>query len=105
IECLAYDPAVSPHYEAFLIPFLPDEPSKSTMRSEWPPASYALQVFSSATGSWEERRFVREGRAAGSVADLKSFRYLVWERLAKHAVYWREALYVFCKNGGFFMRD
>ncbi|TVU46935.1 hypothetical protein EJB05_06509, partial [Eragrostis curvula] len=31
------------------------------LQSEWPPASYALQVFSSQTGRWEERLFIREG--------------------------------------------
>ncbi|WVZ57037.1 hypothetical protein U9M48_007481 [Paspalum notatum var. saurae] len=71
IECLAYDPAVAPaHYEAFLIPD-DDEPSSKSMRSELPPASYALQVFSSATGRWEERLFVREGLAAARIADMK----------------------------------
>ncbi|CAN6289366.1 unnamed protein product [Urochloa humidicola] len=106
--CLAYDPAaaVSPHYEVFLIPFLPDDPESvldpEMLQSEWPPSSYALQVFSSATGRWEEKVFVREGRPAGTIAEMKqTSRLRRW--LAKHAVYWRGALYVPCENG-FFMR-
>ncbi|OEL38212.1 hypothetical protein BAE44_0000769 [Dichanthelium oligosanthes] len=76
MECLAYDPTLSPHYEVFLIPFLPDDPKSTpldpeTPQSEWPPSSYALQVFSSATGRWEEKLFGREGPAAGTIADMK----------------------------------
>jgi hypothetical protein len=70
MECLAYDPAVSLHYEVFLIPFLPDDPQSmlepEMLQSEWPPSPYALQVFSSATGRWEEKLFGREGPAAGT---------------------------------------
>nr|CAB3495853.1 unnamed protein product [Digitaria exilis] len=95
IECLVYDPTVSPHYKVFLIPSHPDDQPKSMLDpdmkrsdSEWPPSSYALQVFSSTTGCWEERSFVLEGGCSeegGPITDIK--------------VYWREALYVLCENG------
>ena len=95
IKCLVYDPTVSPHYKVLLIPSLPDEPKSmldsEMMRSEWPPSSYTMQVFSSRTGCWEERSFVlegghwKEGRMVQTIPDMK--------------VYWRGALYVACKIG------
>ncbi|PAN49565.1 hypothetical protein PAHAL_9G456200 [Panicum hallii] len=71
IKCLVYDPTMSPHYE-------------------WPPSSYALQVFSSITGRWEERSFVLEGEHPEEV------RY-GWRVINK--IHWRGALYVRCRIG------
>uniref|UniRef100_A0ACD5YHH4 Uncharacterized protein n=1 Tax=Avena sativa TaxID=4498 RepID=A0ACD5YHH4_AVESA len=109
---LAYDPAVSPHYEVFLVPFIPvhlspDHISRHICHQpgqvsamEWPPSPYILHVFSSSRtgggGCWEERPFVRQGEAAGTVADVKprdnvGFLY--------HTAYWRQALYVLCGHG------
>jgi hypothetical protein len=100
IECLVYDPTVSPHYQVFLIPSLPDKRKEKIdlemMQSEWPPSALALQVFSSISGCWEKRSFALEegsqdleerlfGRMVGTITHTK--------------VYWREALYVLCKNG------
>ncbi|KAL6593789.1 hypothetical protein ACP70R_048690 [Stipagrostis hirtigluma subsp. patula] len=97
---LVYDPALSPHYEVFSIPFLPNEPktklNSEMLPSQWPPLLYPLQVFSSATGRWEERMFDREGPAAGTIADMKERTF--WVQSGHHAVYWRGALYVHCKN-------
>ncbi|PUZ40991.1 hypothetical protein GQ55_9G467300 [Panicum hallii var. hallii] len=72
--CLVYDPTVSPHYE-------------------WPPSSYATQVFSSATQRWQEASFLRVGEAAGVVADTKPSPN--WN-VPNHTAYWRGALYVHC---------
>ena len=72
---LVFDPTVSPHYEVFsvrdIIDYLYtgqfgnhhhcDDNSVSTM--EWPPTPYIMDVFSSRTGEWEERPFVREGKS------------------------------------------
>jgi hypothetical protein len=79
---LVFDPTVSPHYEVFLVSeasyyILPGHVCKgpcedmlpSTM--EWPPTTYFMHVFSSSTGVWEERSFVREGKTIGTVADFK----------------------------------
>ena len=103
-EYLAYDPAVSPHYLVFSFPYFVspaysssgsgDEVDYSAIeQSEWPPAKFTLQVFSSATGRWEERSFVRQGEAAGTVADMR--RYCCDRR---NAVYRRGQLYVHCQN-------
>lgn len=74
---------------------------------EWPPSSYLAQVFSSRTGRWEERAYVREDDVAVTLMD-------VWSELdlwAKHCsapprcsgVCWRGAFYLHCR-GGFVMR-
>ena len=72
---LAFDPAVSPHYEVLLVPAMPpearkppfvdDDASRRFLESEWPPTPWRLNVFSSRTGQWEERAFVRQGEPAG----------------------------------------
>ncbi|TVU46940.1 hypothetical protein EJB05_06514, partial [Eragrostis curvula] len=95
--CLVYDPTVSPHYEVFSIPILPDD--IEMLQSELPPSSYALQVFSSQTGRWEERMFAREGGAASVIGDTR--RRQLWTYHG--AVYWRGALY-FCHKDDSFMR-
>jgi len=101
-EYLAYDPAVSPHYQVFSFPYFVtpadhssgDEVDCSAVeQSEWPPAKFTLQVFSSATGRWEERSFVRQGEAAGTVADMR--RYCCDRR---NAVYRRGEPHVHCQN-------
>jgi hypothetical protein len=95
---LAFDPAVSPHYEVFLIPRLPDpdkSDDKALLESEWPPAMYVLHVFSSTAGQWGEKTFLREGEAAGIVGDMD---FDPWYG-RYHAVYWRSTLYIHCQHG------
>uniref|UniRef100_A0A0D9VX98 F-box domain-containing protein n=1 Tax=Leersia perrieri TaxID=77586 RepID=A0A0D9VX98_9ORYZ len=104
---LVFDPAVSPHYEVFLIQtfHLPCDPRYSKRRdhvpdlavetSEWPPTSYALPVFSSKEGLWQERSFHREGEAACTITDMRLGRNRDQKR---NAVYWRGALYIHCQT-------
>jgi hypothetical protein len=97
--CLAFDPAVSPHYEVLLIHRIPWSPSSTPMfagETEWPPSSYAVPVFSSKTWTWEERLFVRRGEPAGTIAGMQS--QLVWDNVHRYVVYWKGALYVHCQN-------
>ncbi|EMS50013.1 hypothetical protein TRIUR3_24818 [Triticum urartu] len=105
---LVYDPALSPHYEVFLIPNIPfklptghicmhicgDDESVPAM--EWPPSPYIVHVFSSKTGCWKERSLLREGEAAGTVADVKA----VYDTVSffLYAAYWKDALYVRCEE-------
>ncbi|XP_037443422.1 F-box protein At5g07610-like [Triticum dicoccoides] len=105
---LVYDPALSPHYEVFLIPNIPftlptghicmhicrDDESVSAM--EWPPSPYIVHVFSSKTGCWKERSLLREGEAAGTVAEVKA----VYDTVSffLYAAYWKDALYVRCEE-------
>ncbi|TVU49436.1 hypothetical protein EJB05_00749, partial [Eragrostis curvula] len=63
-------------------------------QSEWPPSPFSLHVLSSKTGQWEERSFVREGEAAGIVADIRQSDPYG----QRNAVYWRGALYVHCQS-------
>ncbi|CAN6294996.1 unnamed protein product [Urochloa humidicola] len=92
IKRLAYDPTVSPHFEVFLIPSLP-HPSNKHPQSEWPPSSYALQVFSSETWCWHERSFVLEG------GHLEERVFVPEGGRVRDALYWREDLYVLCRIG------
>jgi hypothetical protein len=62
---------------------------------EWPPSVCKMHVFSSDSGCWEEKDFLREGDAAGTVAEMK------YSDLK--AIYFRGALYVHC-GGNFLMR-
>jgi hypothetical protein len=102
-EYLAFDPTLSPHYEVFMIPWIrtygkynawnsDDKLDPAIEDLEWPPSPCILHVFSSRTKVWEERSFVREGGAAGNVADMR----LNWEYVQDNSVYWRGVLYVHC---------
>jgi hypothetical protein len=105
---LAFEPAVSPHYEVFVVPRLPAagqsdgdgesyKDDSGLLESEWPPTSYVLHVFSSKADRWEEKTFLREGEARGTVADMDSDPS--YDRYRYHAVYWRGALYIHCQHG------
>ncbi|KAM0930088.1 hypothetical protein ACQ4PT_001161 [Festuca glaucescens] len=74
---LAFDPMVSPHYEVFMIPYIPwmregEHLDPSIEESEWPPATFILNVFSSRTHCWEPRSFHREGDALGTIAEMRA---------------------------------
>ncbi|CAO2174074.1 unnamed protein product [Urochloa humidicola] len=106
-EYLVFDPTLSPHYEVFMIPWIrvrtqsyvrygmviPDDKLDPAIEElEWPPSPCILPVFSSKMKVWEERSFVREGEAAGSVADMR----LDCRYVEDNSVYWRGVLYVHC---------
>lgn len=96
---LAFEPTTEPsHYQVLAVPTVPlwcgQLSSGELKRSEWPPSPCDLSVFSSRTGRWEQRPFVRENEAAGTVADVASDgRFLA----RRGAVCCRGALYVHCK--------
>ncbi|KAL6637616.1 hypothetical protein ACP70R_025188 [Stipagrostis hirtigluma subsp. patula] len=101
-EHLVFDPTVSSHYEVLLLPSVPHEldiTSKFVEGSEWPPSPCVVQVYSSRIRRWEERLFVREGEAAGTIADVQLGR----GSYHLYAAYWHRELYVHCK-GDFLMR-
>ncbi|TVU23648.1 hypothetical protein EJB05_26027, partial [Eragrostis curvula] len=64
---------------------------------EWPPSRWRCHQLSPKTGRWRERVFVREGEAAGTVADLlmDSVPYS-WEPRWRFSAYWQGALYLHC---------
>ncbi|XP_073354056.1 uncharacterized protein [Aegilops tauschii subsp. strangulata] len=79
---LVFDPTASLHYDVLCFPEEPDHaswPSSGANHNtdeindlgsvEWPPSSYTAQAFSSRTGRWEERRFVREGDTTVTLSD------------------------------------
>ncbi|TVU40279.1 hypothetical protein EJB05_13735, partial [Eragrostis curvula] len=97
---LVFDPSVSPHYEVLLIQDTYSyEGQLMEEGSEWPPSTCMMWVYSSRTGRWEKKPFVREGGPAGTVAEVRSAPTPEY----RHAVYWHGALYAHCKND-FIMR-
>ncbi|CAL4990392.1 unnamed protein product [Urochloa decumbens] len=101
---LVFDPAASPaQWEVLMAPLEPHkegmdtEPEERMM--EWPPATWRWSVLSSTTMEWEEKVFVREGEAAGTVAEL-----LMHDLDDKYQPRWRYgaycqgALYVHCRG-------
>lgn len=88
IQYLAYDLITSPHYEVVLIPSICST-EVSNKEMEWPPSPFTTHVFSSRKSRWEERSFVREGKPAGTIADMD---FDHWATL--RAVFWRGVIYV-----------
>ncbi|KAF6986600.1 hypothetical protein CFC21_004332 [Triticum aestivum] len=86
---LVYDPTVSPHHEVFFIPRVPADVPADT---EWPPSLYVMHVFSSKTNCWEDKSFVRQGDAAGTIQDVISC--YDSDRGMYNAAYWQGSLYV-----------
>jgi hypothetical protein len=121
---LLFEPTMSLHYGVMFLPDAPEQPKppdhfragnesadydheyNTTGQIEWPPHSYEVQVFSSRTGQWDDKNFVREGNVAVKVFDVWSDptpRTSGMEAIRRHGVYWRGALYVHC-CGDFVMR-
>nr|CAB3493743.1 unnamed protein product [Digitaria exilis] len=89
---LVFDPAVSMHFEVVAIDRLlwdsADDPA--IQASECPPSPCTMLVFSSMTWQWEERNFIREGEAAGTVADMRCICPLVGKG---YSAFWEGELY------------
>jgi hypothetical protein len=125
---LAFDPAVSLHYEVVLVPRVPEKPrhcyppvreapSSSWWEAqlvedpcrlmEWPPPSCTVPVFSSVTKRWRQRPFVREGscKAVGTVENARrdTFPWMYLGPRRRYAVYRQGELFVHCQ-GAFVMR-
>jgi hypothetical protein len=124
---LVFDPAVSLHYRVMFFPEVPDKPTpphrddvpgkrpryryelevENVGSMKWPPRSYALQVYSSETGRWEERCFLRQGDAVTTVSAIWSndpYTPICGRALRCYAaVYWQGAFYLNWP-GGFIMR-
>lgn len=98
-EYLVFDPTISSHFfEVLLIPRTVFSPGATCLLpSEWPPSPWILSFFSSTTGVWEEKSFIRQGEDAGTVADMQLDRRLVEVDGGRKAEYWRGALYVHCE--------
>lgn len=94
---LAFDPAVSPHYEVISMqhPFN-GEPLQGL---QWPPPAYVMRAYSSRTGRWEERRFALDDDGEGCTRSIDGESV----RASGHAAYWRGVLYVHC-NSHFILR-
>ncbi|CAO2150021.1 unnamed protein product [Urochloa humidicola] len=66
---------------------------------EWPPVAWTWHAISSMTMRWEERVFVREGEAAGTVAGLLLHSLDdIYDGRWRYAAYCHGALYVHCRG-------
>ncbi|CAL4943748.1 unnamed protein product [Urochloa decumbens] len=86
---LMFDPVTSSRYEVLLVPKVPHFDlvvDPATKELEWPPSPCAMRIFSSRTGHWDERFFIREGPALGTVGDMEVFSF---NPEACYGVYWR----------------
>jgi hypothetical protein len=77
---------------------------------EWPPPVLTLEVFSSGTGQWHERSFLREGSAATRAVEARGSLFFMWyggfmsEPRWRYSVYCHGALHVLLFRGEFVMR-
>ncbi|TVU23676.1 hypothetical protein EJB05_26055, partial [Eragrostis curvula] len=79
--------------------FLNEDDDGARRLMEWPPPSWTWQGFSSVTGRWEERVFVRENEAAGTIASLElDARCRMVLNRWRHSAYWRGDLYIHCRG-------
>nr|CAB3463238.1 unnamed protein product [Digitaria exilis] len=102
-ECIAFEPAVSPHYRVVRLPYVPisELEGKFDGGIEWPMDPFVIQVFSSGSQRWEHRLLVREqGEAAArcTLGDTRQF-YSPYSVTCHDAVFWHQALYVKCMDG------
>jgi hypothetical protein len=108
---LAFDPAVSPHYEVFSIPDVPkkavppvpDEQEDPHDSMEWPPSLWILDVFSSTVRQWQKRSFVRQDDAADTVTSVQADSWSPENKCFggprwRYGVYWSGSLYVHCRG-------
>nr|CAB3487457.1 unnamed protein product [Digitaria exilis] len=58
----------------------PDDPYRLM---EWPPSPWQLDVFSSRTGQWEAKSFIREGEPVGTVEDVRLDLSEHWRRMLR----------------------
>jgi hypothetical protein len=93
---LVFDPTLSPNYfELVMLPDLPSKLNDECEGFEWPPSTLILPVFSSKSGSWEDRAFRREGEAAGRIPGMIGLRRICNIR---QSAYWQGALYISCSD-------
>ncbi|RLN42014.1 F-box protein [Panicum miliaceum] len=88
---LAFDPTSSPHYEVLAMEGPPYCKDKLPEGLAWPPSVSMLLIYSSSTGRWEERPFVRKGPAITITNNL----WPASDLGDTDAVYWHGALYVY----------
>lgn len=77
-----------------------EEEYNSCRLTPWPPARWAWQELTPRTGRrWEEKVFVRDGEAAGTLGDLmlRGDSY-IFHPPWRYAAYWQGALYIQCRG-------
>ncbi|XBH65598.1 hypothetical protein VPH35_119168 [Triticum aestivum] len=107
---LAFDPAVSPHYEVFLLPRYSEEkiqPNKEVEQKEMhvhvrgvdeQDKVVSVLMISSQTNQWASREFVPGRCAPGPLYHMVTAPHPRHVRIWKSVEYWQGSLYVHCQN-------
>ncbi|KAI4983007.1 hypothetical protein ZWY2020_023499 [Hordeum vulgare] len=107
---LAFDPAVSLHYEVFLLPRYAEEKiqrNKEVKQEEMhvhergvdeQDKVISILMFSSQTNQWASREFVPGRCAPGALYDMVTAPHHPSHRIWKSVEYWQGSLYVHCRN-------
>jgi hypothetical protein len=99
---LAFDPAVSRHYEVFFFPTEKKEHQEEQHESAYTKRPeekvFHIFVYSSRTCEWESREFTPECSATGHLYDVVTTPRAKDERTWWSAEYWHGSLYVHCHS-------
>jgi hypothetical protein len=99
-ESLAFDPAVSLHYDVFLLEELGARPNQGEVPQQQLKKSQVVRsiVYSSSTGRWENREFVPGRCAPGHLYDVVATPGNTYNPTVWSSVYWRGSIYMHCRN-------
>jgi hypothetical protein len=95
---LAFDPAVSLHYEVFFLPRPEKQKEIHAGDMESKDKVISISVFSSQTGQWASREFVPGRCAPTHLYDMVTAPHKGYVKIWKTAEYWQGFLYVHCWN-------
>jgi hypothetical protein len=95
---LAFDPAVSLHYEVFFLPRPEKQKEIHAGDMESKDKVISISVFSSQTGQWASREFVPGCCAPTHLYDMVTAPHKGYVKIWKTAEYWQGSLYVHCWN-------
>ncbi|XP_047053327.1 uncharacterized protein LOC124659501 [Lolium rigidum] len=98
-ESLAFDPAVSLHYDVFLLEELAARPNQGEVPQQLKkPQVVRSFVYSSSTERWENREFVPGRCAPGHLYDAVATPGNTYSPTVWSSVYWRGSIYMHCRN-------
>jgi hypothetical protein len=101
-EALAFDPAVSLHFDVFLLEKLAARPNQGEISQQQlkKPQVVRSFVYSSSTGRWENREFVPGRCAPGHLYDAVATpaKYDTYDPTVWSSNYWRGSIYMHCHN-------
>jgi hypothetical protein len=98
VESLAFDPAVSLHFDVFLLEELARPNQGKVPKQLKRPQVVRSFVYSSSTERWENREFVPGRCAPGHLYDIVATPGNTYNPTVWSSVYWRGSIYMHCRN-------